>query len=128
VIFMTNPTPDRRAQLIAGLREFASYLDDHPHIPAPRYVDIHLFPNGPDEAMRAEVDRIAAVLGSTPEEGEQGDRYAVTRMFGPLVTLRVVALFARARADHQALMTYAGAVQPETPGSDQTHTTDMEVR
>lgn len=108
---MTYASLTRRAQLIAGLREFATFVEANPHVPAPSHADLYVFPpDGEDAVMRAEIDRIAALLGITPDNPPERDRYTAVRAFGPVVTLRVVAIFTRTRANHRALQSYVGAV------------------
>ena len=35
---------EERAELIAGLRELAVFLDRNPQVPAPRFTDLFVFP------------------------------------------------------------------------------------
>ena len=35
---------EERAELIAGLRELADFLDQDPQVPAPRFTDLLVFP------------------------------------------------------------------------------------
>ena len=104
-----------RAQTIAGLRELADYLEAHPGVPVCALGwDLSVFPQLPTEALtRAEVDRIAAVLGvPVCDETDRGGHYTVTRSFG-LVSYRAVCIPDRRVAAHQALMSYCGSVAPE---------------
>ena len=74
-----------RAQVIAGLRQLAAYLEQHPDMPVcPFGWDLNVYPRQPTEAQnRAEVDRIAAILGVTPaDQISAGGHYAAARTFG----------------------------------------------
>ncbi len=69
-----NPTASHRDRLIADLRGMADFLDQHPQLPVPRFgpvrVSVHPRYNTADttetEAL-AEVERVAALLGVTPQ-------------------------------------------------------------
>ena len=51
---------EERAELIAGLRDLADFLDQDPQVPAPRFTDLFVFPpDGSDAEMFAEIDVIA---------------------------------------------------------------------
>jgi hypothetical protein len=92
-----------RSLLIAGLRALATYLQDNPDVPAPRWADILVFPpDGTDGDRRAEIDRIAVRVGAHAEDrtAEHG-HYAVSRYFGP-VQYRAVAITACADTDQAA--------------------------
>jgi hypothetical protein len=104
----------KRSLLIAGLRDFATYLETHPDVPAPIRLDVMVFPDrGSDSAVCAEIDRIADVIGApvTDERGEFG-HYETARSFGP-VTYSAIAILAKARAHHDAHMSYHGSVIPD---------------
>ena len=76
---------DERARLIAGFRALADFLQDHPDVPAPRWADVMVFPpDGTDEEMRAEINQIAARIGTEPAD-RTADRghYTASRNFGP---------------------------------------------
>ncbi|GAA3152468.1 hypothetical protein GCM10010486_17810 [Nonomuraea roseoviolacea subsp. carminata] len=63
------PDPQARLALVAGLRALAQLIHDRPDIPAPHRVDVyHLAQRASDDEMRAEIDHIAALLGTTTEE------------------------------------------------------------
>jgi hypothetical protein len=84
--------PIERAALIGGFRALADYLEANPDVPAPVSTDVYTFaPNGGCEEMRAEINAIAALLGSQPRETAGHQHYAVTRSFGP-VEYRAVAI------------------------------------
>src|SRR6266516_1404327 len=108
---MTYMEPAQRDRLVTGLRDCAAYLEAHPDLPAPGNVDAMVFPDGDsDSAKCAEIDRIAAMIGShvTDERREFG-HYRTSRSFGP-VTYTAVAILADARARHDALMSYHHSV------------------
>jgi hypothetical protein len=92
VITVSYANADERDRLIAGLRALAAFLHDHPDVPAPRWADIYVFPpRGTDEQMRAEIDQIAARLGTEPTDNAAYGHYAAARLFGP-VRYRAVAI------------------------------------
>jgi hypothetical protein len=109
-----------RARVIAGLRQAADYLDAHPGVPVsePGW-DLLAFPapGTRDPAGRAEVDRVAAVLGVRPGTAVPGGHYRAVRAFGP-VTYQFIHITAREQAAHRALMSYSGAVIPAGAGED----------
>lgn len=101
---------DQRPRLIAGLRALAAYLEVHPEVPAPTSTELMVFARGSDQAMRAEIDRISALIGSETYGDDLSNRhYHATRDFGP-VTYSAVAVLSAARASYDALMSYDGAV------------------
>jgi hypothetical protein len=82
---------DERDRLIGGLRALAAFLHDHPHVPAPRWADLLVFPpDGTDEEQRAEIDVIASRIGAQTGTSP-GDHYFASVVFGP-VTYRAVAI------------------------------------
>jgi hypothetical protein len=104
--------PAERAELIRGLFELAAFVADHPELPLP-YLDGGMYPRGGDFAAEAaEVDRIAATLGSTAKFRAGGGHYVTERMFGPV---RVYALATTRENDaaYRAHMSYADSVQPD---------------
>lgn len=89
---MTYANSTERASLISGFRILADYLESNPEVPAPSYTDVFIFP--PDRTCaetRAEIDAIAARLGTTASQAAGGQHYLVTRSFGP-VEYRAVAI------------------------------------
>lgn len=111
---MTYANRQEWRDLIAGLRAFAGFLEDKPEIPAPFCADVLVFP--PDdlgENGRAEIDRIAALIGATTEDrtAEYG-HYTASRRFGP-VEYRAVFIPSRSRAYHEARASYSGNVITE---------------
>ena len=91
---------DERSGLIAGLRELAEFLDQHPQVPAPRRTDLFVFPqDGSDAEMFAEIDVIAAEIGATATDADSpAGHYSAVRDFGP-VQYRAVAIPRAARGD-----------------------------
>jgi hypothetical protein len=101
---------DQRAEYVAGLRALADYLEAHPDLPVPYRVDAWDSVTGGD-AERAEVDRVAAILGEAPRWSD-GTHYEVGRAFGPVV-YRTTVISPEGMARHLAAATYSGAVEPE---------------
>ena len=82
---------DERSRLIDGLHAVAQFLQDHPDVPAPRRVDVLVFPpDSTDEQERAEIDMIAARLGTETGESPRG-HYSCSISFGS-VEYRAVAI------------------------------------
>ena len=77
--------------------------------------DLNIYPDGSsgDDTARAEVDRIAAMLGvQVQDDTGRGGHYLATRAFG-LISYAAVHIPARCAAEHRALMTYADCVTPD---------------
>jgi hypothetical protein len=111
---MGHADMDRRPRLIAGLRALAAYLETHPDVPAPYSVEAHVFASGSDDVKRAQVDQIAALIGTQIEADRLSHgHYSTRRAFGP-VRYNAVAILDAARARYDALMTYRGSVTPRT--------------
>jgi hypothetical protein len=87
-----------RGSLIAGLRALATFLEEHPGVPAPRWTDVLVFPPGStDREMQREVDAIAALIESEVSDETAADsHYTTSRDFGP-VQYRAVAIPVRVR-------------------------------
>jgi hypothetical protein len=104
-----------RDALIAGLIALAGFLKANPEVPtsvAP--VIIRGFPaNGTDEQMCAEVDKVAALLGTEidPDHLPHG-HYMTGIAFGP-VTYEFTAILAAARARHAAVDSYRDCIQTD---------------
>jgi hypothetical protein len=102
-----------RDALIAGLIALAGFLKANPEVPvslAP--VILRAFPaNGPDHQMRAEVDKVAALLGTEidPDHLPYG-HYMTAIDFGP-VRYEYTALLAAARARHAAADSYRDSIK-----------------
>ncbi|GAA3669040.1 hypothetical protein GCM10022224_036420 [Nonomuraea antimicrobica] len=104
-----------RDTLIAGLIALAGFLKAHPQVPtsiAP--VIIRAFPaNGPDDEMRAEVDQVAALLGTEIDPYHLPyDHYMTGIDFGP-VRYEFIAILATARARHAAENSYRDCIQTD---------------
>jgi hypothetical protein len=98
---MSYANSEERAGLIAGLRELADFLDQNPEVPAPWRADVLVFPaDGTDPEMFAEVDMIAAQIGTTASDADSPrGHYSAVRDFGP-VQYRAVAIPRTARDDN----------------------------
>jgi len=103
-----------RDQVIAGLRQLAGYLEQHPGVP----VNLHGWQLGVYDLHRedrdgmAEVDRVAAILGtSVTDQTAAGGLYCASRRFGP-VGYEMVRVSRQRREAWQAVMSYYGAVTP----------------
>ncbi|MGR6914350.1 hypothetical protein ACU635_08860 [[Actinomadura] parvosata] len=109
-------THDRRADLINGLLDLAAFLEAHPEVPASSHVVVHRFPEHDNDAdMCAEIDEIAAHVGSGIEfEDSPYGHYTTSVYFGP-VEYRAVAVLTAARALHAAERSYSGCIQPDPP-------------
>lgn len=114
--------PNHRRAVIHGLRELADELDHNRDIPVPLLVEISYHPRGgTDEEKRAEVDRIAKVLGVTAEFFAGREHYRAVRRFSA-VEYRAVTISAKDLAQWNALMSYRPNLIPhdENPeGADQ---------
>jgi hypothetical protein len=79
-----------RPELIAGLRALAGFLETNPDVPAPKYIDVYVFPPyASDEKKRSEIDVIASLIGSETETS--CGHYETSRSFGT-VEYRAVAI------------------------------------
>jgi hypothetical protein len=104
-----------RTQVISGLRQFADYLDKHPDIPVNEYGwDLSDFPRQDDDtAGRAEVDRVADILGVTPDDDTaSGGHYTAAKTFGR-ITYNYVHITPQRRAIHRAWASYSDSVTPD---------------
>jgi hypothetical protein len=108
VIHMTHASLEERSSLVASLRDLANFLEDNPEVPAPRRADVLVFPpSGTDTEMKAEIDRIAALIGAdVNDQTADNGHYAAARKFGP-VRYEAVGIPARWRARRAAQMSYA---------------------
>ncbi|GAA3569674.1 hypothetical protein GCM10022419_058220 [Nonomuraea rosea] len=107
-------TSNHRSALINGLLDLAAFLEAHPDLPVSSCVTLHHFPKQDDDAgLRAEIDQIAARIGSEIDfEDSPYGHYATSVFFGP-VEYRAVAVLAAARARHDAEASYYGYIQPD---------------
>ncbi len=81
-----------RARFVNGFRALAEFVDTRPELPLPLYsfsTGLTVFAGGSQAEQRAEVDRIAKILGVSP--CEWGLYQAERRFCGPVV-FRVVAV------------------------------------
>ena len=106
---------DQRRRLIAGLRSLVTLLEIRPEVPTPTFTDLTVFPpRSTDDAMRAEVDRVASLLGSEIDtESLDHGHYKTALSFGP-VEYKVVAILSAARARDAARRAYADAMTPDS--------------
>jgi hypothetical protein len=91
---MTWTTTDAkvRVRFVNRFRALAEFVDTHPELPLPLYsfsTGLTVFAGGSQTEQRAEVDRIAKILGVSP--CEWGLYQAERRFCGPVV-FRVVAV------------------------------------
>lgn len=104
-----------RAQTIAGLRQLADYLEDHPDLPVTEYgFDLTVYPQADNEAAgRAEVDRIANILGVTPIDNTPNNgHYIASKTFGR-IAYRAVHIPSRAWASYIARNSYEHNIRPD---------------
>ncbi|RAY15208.1 hypothetical protein DPM19_10845 [Actinomadura craniellae] len=118
-----------RHQTITGLRALADFLETHPAVPVEEYgrdYPIYTDRDHTEESGRAEIDRIAALLGAQViDDTADGGHYTTSRTFGR-ITYRAVHIPDHSGARYAALMTYADNVTPDTtptttPAADTTH-------
>lgn len=83
-------TPAQRTALTTGLVDFAALIMTNPQLPIVRFGGIvghtfvyGLWPPRDTEAQRAEVDRVAGILGVQAEQ-TPGGLYVAERRFGPV--------------------------------------------
>ncbi|MEU8321186.1 hypothetical protein AB0C33_22785 [Nonomuraea sp. NPDC048881] len=107
-------THDPRTALINGLLDLAAFLEAHPDVPVTTSVTVDHFPRHHTDAEKcADIDQIAARIGSTIDQADiPYGHYSTSRFFGP-VEYRAVAILAAARARHDAEASYRGCVQPD---------------
>jgi hypothetical protein len=117
---MTYASPEERSSLIAGLRDLADLLEGNPEVPAPRWTDVMVFPpDGTENEMRAEIDRIAALIDASISDQTADDgHYTASRKFGP-VQYKAVAIPARWLARRAARMSNAeNIIVPDDTGKE----------
>ncbi|HEX4813142.1 MAG TPA: hypothetical protein VFV66_10375 [Nonomuraea sp.] len=108
--------PNDRDALIAGLIALAGLLKANPKVPVPLApVIIRAFPaTGPDHEMRAEVDKVAALLGTEIDSRHLPyDHYMTALDFGP-VRYEYTAILAAARARHAAEDSYRDCIKHDS--------------
>lgn len=108
---MTYANPAKRRDLISGLRALADFLEEAPEIPAPLSADVLVFPPWvSDEDGRAEIDRIAAMIGAPVVDGTaRNEHYVTSRVFGA-VEYRAVFIPPSVRVHHNAQAPYSGRI------------------
>jgi hypothetical protein len=104
-----------RAELVAGLRSLADYLAAHPSVPAPPYGwTLAVYAEGTDSEQFAQVDLVAEIVGEQPVDRRAvSGHHHVRRSFGP-VSYQFTAIAGWRMAQHEAGMSYAGSVVPDT--------------
>lgn len=107
-------TDARRTAFILGLRELAHFLTENPDVPISDIPRLTYHPDGDDVQSRAEVDRVAGLLGVEPT-GAASAHYRAVRMFGP-IEFGATAILRDEMDRWQALMSYSKSVQPEDGG------------
>ncbi|MFI7044038.1 hypothetical protein [Streptosporangium sandarakinum] len=106
-------TLDHRTVLANGLRALAAFLEANPGVPAPVFVSAHHFARGTDEEIRAEIDAIATLLGTTTDVDDPGDKHRRAAIsFGP-VDYTAVGIPSAARARHAAVTSYENCIVPD---------------
>ncbi|TDD22257.1 hypothetical protein [Nonomuraea diastatica] len=105
-----------RVRLIDGLRALATYLEDRPELPVPHGANVAVSVlHGTDEEKKAEVERIACLIGSAPDPTAAGQgHHKVKVTFGP-VEYSVTAITEAATARWDAVWSYRDAVSPDPP-------------
>ncbi|WP_326645047.1 hypothetical protein OG884_12005 [Streptosporangium sp. NBC_01755] len=107
------PGTTARAALIKGLVDLATFLEANPTVPVPSFAGLTYFAQGADDDIRAEVEAVAALLGSEVDSGDsEHDHYRACRTFGP-VEYTAVGILAAARARHRANTSYDGCITPD---------------
>ncbi|NAS27016.1 hypothetical protein GT755_35770 [Herbidospora sp. NEAU-GS84] len=108
-----DPNEFQAREFVSGLRRLAYFLERNRALPSPLNVDMIVFPRGEtDEARCAEVTRIGAALRSEVHHDHHGSGHCRTsKSFGG-VSYTAVAISTRARARHDALMSYDGSIHP----------------
>jgi hypothetical protein len=117
---ITATRPGTRAAEVAdALAAFAGFITEHPELPLSKYGAMTYHVHGDtDEQQRAEIDRIAAILGVKPEETSNGTHYKAEREFGPGVTYEAISIDREAMKRYSAHMTpYFEAEQALANGS-----------
>lgn len=99
--------PNHHRAVISGLRELADDLSLHRDVPVPLIVEIDYHPRGEtDTEKRAEIDRIAKILGVEPEFAAEGEHYIATRRYGS-VRYRAITVSEKALKNWDALLSYS---------------------
>lgn len=107
-----------RAGYVAGLRALADWYEQNPAVPLSKWhtvEDMYFVERQDDEAGTAELHAIASALDLPVTDGRRA--VLCGRTFGPRVSWSATYLLASRVAEHEALMSYSGAVQPEPVGA-----------
>lgn len=105
----------QRAEIINGLRMFALFAQNHPDLPLASGGDplrVSVF-EGTDAENRAEIERIAAILGVNPAYpfGTTA-HYRAVRAFGGVI-YEATAITRASMDEYHAVNSYQGCVKPE---------------
>lgn len=102
----------QRARLVEQLRTLADFLDARPELPLSPHacLDVLYFPGGDDEVQRAEVRRVAGLLGTEPVD--EGEHLVAQHRIGR-AAYRAVAIPEQVQARYRALLTYTDRVHPD---------------
>lgn len=109
---MRAPDAAERAAVIDGLLGLATFLEEHPDVPAPSCLDALVccsHTDGDDDAARADVDQMAALLGVTAS-GTGDQHYSAEKSWGP-VSLRAYCITVSQREQYEARYSYSGNIQ-----------------
>jgi hypothetical protein len=103
-----------RDQVIAGLRELAGYLEQHPGVPVSLRgwrLSVYYLHHDDRDGI-AEVDRVAAILGTpVTDNTAAGGLYCASQQFGP-VSYEIVGVSRQRLDTYRAALSYYGAVTP----------------
>lgn len=122
-----QPTIDQhllvRNETIQGLCALADFLQDNADVPVREHGGEYMLfvRDRSDDEARAEVDRIARLLGvAVQDDTGRGGHYTATRSFGR-VAYHVVHIPDRARREHAARMSYLAniTVDPDSTRAEQ---------
>ncbi|WP_146778914.1 hypothetical protein [Actinomadura craniellae] len=109
----TSPDDEKRAQIITGLRAFAEFIRQNPHLPIPSLITVNYSVRGEDDdSERTEVDRIAAILGVATSYKFARAFYSAVRRFDG-VEYEAVAITREEMDQYRAGMSYIDSVRPE---------------
>jgi hypothetical protein len=107
--------PAKRAAIIEGLRQMTDWLEAHPDVPVDLLHEIHVHTSDvDDDTGYAAVARVAASMDVPVMRGESD--WHASREFSGGVRFTVIHIDQRRMAEHEALTSYRGSVEPS--GSD----------
>lgn len=105
----TLTAPDaRRAAYARGLRDLAAFIEANPDLPLPGVSVFGYHPRGTDADKRAEIGRVAAILGVTATGHLV---HMAARHFGP-IAYEAVAIPAECTDRFDALTSCGDSVRP----------------